>query len=148
MKKLLKETKRDSRALQVYEYRLQGFTLKDISEIMGISAATVHRDLVRVLDKLSKHNITEMEKLRQIELERLDAAQVAIWERVQRGDLDAIDVFLGISDRRCRLLGLYLDTRVQKMVEENIDDFISAVKGVMPPEVFQRVLAIANEFRS
>lgn len=147
MKRLLKETKRDSRALEVYELRLQGYTLQQISEMMGISDSTVYRDLQRVLDKLSKHNITEMERLRNLELERLDTAQSAIWQRVERGDLDAIDVFLGISDRRCRLLGLYQDARVQKIVEENITDFLGAVRGVLPPEFFQRVLAIANEFK-
>lgn len=146
MKKRLRQSDRDSRALKAYEMRLSGMTLNAIGESLGVSQSTVLRDLERVLDKISEHNITEMERLRNLELERLDAAQAAIWQRVLQGDLDAIDVFLGISDRRCRLCGLYLDARVQKIVEENISDFIAAVRNVMPVEVFHRVLAIANEF--
>lgn len=46
------------------------------------------------------------EQAREIELARLDKAQQAIWNRVQQGNDWAIDRFLGIVDRRMKLMGL------------------------------------------
>ena len=43
---------------------------------------------------------------RALELARLDALQRVLWERVELGDIKAIETVLRIIDRRIRLLGL------------------------------------------
>ena len=47
-----------------------------------------------------------VEDHRALELARLDALQVAFWERVMAGDLKAASMVLRIIDQRSRLLGL------------------------------------------
>jgi len=42
----------------------------------------------------------------QLELERLDAMQAAIWDDAMNGHLGAIDRVLKIMERRAKLLGL------------------------------------------
>ena len=46
------------------------------------------------------------EELRKIELARLDALQVSLWDRAMAGDVDAVLAVLRIMDRRIRLLSL------------------------------------------
>lgn len=41
-----------------------------------------------------------------LELDRLDALQAALWDAAMAGDPKAVDAILKISDRRCELLGL------------------------------------------
>ena len=47
------------------------------------------------------------EEVRKLELERLDSMWLSLWDRIRRGDIDAIDAGLRIIDRRAKLLGLY-----------------------------------------
>ena len=44
--------------------------------------------------------------LRRLESTRLDTALVAIWPRVKKGELGAIEVFLKISAQRCKMFGI------------------------------------------
>ena len=41
-----------------------------------------------------------------MEIERLDAMLFAIWKKVEKGDLNAIETALKISARRCKILGI------------------------------------------
>ena len=47
------------------------------------------------------------ERVRTLELTRLDSLQSEIWANCVEGDLAAINTFLRVQDQRCRLLGLY-----------------------------------------
>lgn len=51
--------------------------------------------------------------LRRLELSRLDEALRAIWPKVKKGDLFAIDRYLKISERRAKLVGLDSKTEIQ-----------------------------------
>lgn len=142
----IKKVSRDQRALLVYELRLKGVPHFKIAEELGISPATVERDLDRILMMLEEQNQKDLEDLRNLELSRLDEAQVSIWHEVLGGNLNAIDSFLAISDRRCRLLGLYTDRKVEQLLNQNLDSFLTAIQGVLPVEYLQRIYALALEF--
>lgn len=89
---------------QAIELRIAGATFQQIADTLGYgspSAASkaISSGLTRMLQEPA-------EKLREIERERLDRAQAAIWKRVLGGDEKAIDAFIRISKRRGDLLGL------------------------------------------
>lgn len=149
MKKSLKQCKinaRIQRALKVYELRLQGLNLAKIAQQLGASIPTVCRDLDFILEYFQNKNQEDFDSLRNLELSRLDEAQVAVWGDVLKGNLEAIDSFLAISDRRCRLLGLYTDRKVEQLLNQNLDSFLTAIQGVLPVEYLQRIYALALEF--
>jgi hypothetical protein len=67
-------------------------------------------DLPAGLGRRCRHPNAEMvgiDELRDIELARLDALQVALWPRVEKGEVRAVNSVMRIIDRRCRILGLY-----------------------------------------
>lgn len=47
-----------------------------------------------------------VEQHRMLELQRLDALQVGLWDRAEAGDVKAVNVVLRIIEQRCRPLGL------------------------------------------
>ncbi len=47
-----------------------------------------------------------VEQHRALELQRLDALQVGLWERAEAGDIKAVNAVLRIIEQRSRLLGL------------------------------------------
>ena len=53
-----------------------------------------------------------VEEMRELENQRLDRAQAAIWPRVLRGEDKAVSLYLQISDRRAKLNGLNEPTRI------------------------------------
>lgn len=75
----------------------------------GLAQAVSH-DLSVALTRTEESLEVAREQARELELLRLDKAQQAIWNRVQEGNDWAIDRFLGIVDRRMRLMGLEIKT--------------------------------------
>lgn len=73
---------------------------------LGFDARYAYKDVKRELDRLRTQMSVDVEAVRQLALERLNIAHLAIWQQVRDGHLGAIDRFLRISDRRARLLGL------------------------------------------
>ena len=67
-------------------------------------AATAHRLVAKAL---AEQLVDGIEDLREIEVARLDVLQAALWPRVEKGEIRAVNAVLRIIDRRCRLLGLY-----------------------------------------
>ena len=59
-----------------------------------------------VHDALARHRKEAVEDHQQLELARLDALQVALWDRALAGDVDAAREVRAIIAARCRLLGL------------------------------------------
>jgi 5,10-methylene-tetrahydrofolate dehydrogenase/methenyl tetrahydrofolate cyclohydrolase len=73
----------------------------------------------------------EVNEARKLEVERLDAALAAIWEKVVTGNLWAIDRLLKISEQRCRLLGLNAPDRQVIITEEMISAEINRIEEQM-----------------
>lgn len=69
-------------------------------------ARAVSKDLSEHFSRIDESYEEAREQARELELARLDKAQQAIWNRVQQGNDWAIDRFLGIVDRRMKLMGL------------------------------------------
>jgi len=70
------------------------------------SDRTAHKDVAFELARLREEAHESAEAIREIELERLKEADLAIWDKVLGGNLAAIDRMLKIQDRRAKLLGI------------------------------------------
>lgn len=65
-------------------------------------------------------------QVKDLELQRLDVALMAIWPAVRRGDTFSIDRMLAIMNRRARYLGLD-----EKLEDNNTADVKTALSGFM-----------------
>ncbi|WP_434811855.1 hypothetical protein [Microbacterium sp. bgisy189] len=88
--------------------RLARMSYRQIAQRVGYAnPGSAHRAVEKALKSIPRENATA---LRTLEVETLDAAQLAIMPRVLRGDLVAVDRLLKIIDQRARLFGLYENT--------------------------------------
>lgn len=92
----------DKRAL-IMRRIAAGYTVAEIAQELGETVTNVQRHKVKALRDIVYDSV---EEARLIEDARLDAALRAIWDSVLEGNLQAIDRFLRISERRAKLLGL------------------------------------------
>ena len=96
--------KRQERDLECVRLRAQGLTWDAIASRLAYSDAShAHRRFSIMMASIPAEDVAEARKL---EVERLDAALAAIWDKIVAGNLWAIDRLLKISEQRCKLLGL------------------------------------------
>jgi DNA-binding transcriptional MerR regulator len=96
------------RRLRALELRAAGYSYAQIAQMLGYRSKAgawnaVHR-AIRAIER------EETEHLLAIELERLDTAQRAIWEKVLAGDVSAVRALVSIIQTRAKLLGLGTET--------------------------------------
>jgi transposase len=128
----------EERRGRVYELRLEGKSYREIASELGISHQTAHSDAMAVMDRLKAETIETAERVREIELARLDKAQKAIWPDVKQGDQGAIDTFLKIQARRAKLMGLDAPEK---------HDVTTAVTSATPAEAARLVREAFREFK-
>jgi len=101
--KRIQATERQQQAL---ELRRQGLRYDQIAERLGISTQAAWKLVMKAYQRSLRQNDELAEFNRKLDLERLDAALLAIWPQVEAGKSPAVDRLLGILERRARLLGL------------------------------------------
>lgn len=83
-----------------------GKTYREVAVELGYSGGNpgaVHRLVRRELE----HRVVESaETLRVVEVDRLNALQVAVWDRAMAGDVAAVRTCRLIIKQRCLILGL------------------------------------------
>lgn len=110
----------DARRVKALDLRLAGASYREIGVALGVSGATAFKDV----DAIMREVLTEpAERVRAMELARLDALLKAHWSRALAGNGKAGSMVLSIMDRRMKLLGLdiqRIDLRlIQEIAEEN-----------------------------
>ena len=100
--KTAESAQKDTEALRL---RSQGMGYREIALAQGVDTSTAHRRVSRALGEIPQ---TIADEYRALELSRLDALQVAIWETALEGDYKAIRAVLDIMTKRSKLLGLDL----------------------------------------
>jgi hypothetical protein len=104
-------TERRRAAVQL---KIQGKSWQEIADLLGYdSKGSACGDVRRALENAVKALSIPLEEYRQLELDRLDVMQDALWPKVLEGDTRAIDTALRLMDRRARLLGLDAPTRTE-----------------------------------
>lgn len=107
---LLRRGRHRNRALAAYrrskavELAAGGRTYQHIADHLGYAnRGTVHR-IVRVA--LEDRQVQSVERLREVEVRRLDALQSGLWDAAMSGDVEAANVCLRIIQARIKVLGL------------------------------------------
>ena len=96
---------------RVVELRRAGATYDECARAVGYATPqgaylAYHRALKRTLLDAGT------EEARQVEIDRLDRLQRAVWVKALEGDIQAVNAVLKLMERRSRLLGLDAPTRV------------------------------------
>ena len=108
------------RDLRIFKMRQAGVPIAEIARRFGIGTSNVSNSVKRQLNKLSQEALLIYPEVLQMELERLDALQSAIWPLTQHRkqkmddgtevsiepDIKAVSTVLSIIDRRAKLLGM------------------------------------------
>lgn len=117
------------RAQRVVDMRRAGVSWDAIARALGYSSSTnAHHAFTTYMNNYPKESV---EYARQVELDRLDQLQAAIWQQCLASDSSnqhwAIDRMLKISDQRARLLGLNAPVRqeVNVITETAVDRAIA-----------------------
>ena len=101
------------KTLRALELRKRGMNYTQIGEKLGCARNTACRYVLSELENLADKCREEAVHVRDIELQRLDALYLKVWEAVEEGDLPAIDRCLRIMERRAKLLGLDAAEKVE-----------------------------------
>lgn len=94
------------RRRQAVELRRTGASYAQIGTALGITRGRAHKAVMEALEEVAQETRDETERLKALELERLDRLQYGIWRAAQNGNLGAVDRALKIMARRAALLGL------------------------------------------
>lgn len=108
------------RDVRIFKMRQAGVPTAEIARRFGVTNGTVSASIRRQLNKLSQEALLAYPEVLQMELERLDALQSAIWPLTQHRkvkmddgtevsvepDMKAVATVLSIIDRRAKLLGM------------------------------------------
>jgi transposase-like protein len=108
------------RDLRIFKMRQAGIPIAEIARRFGIGSTNVSHSIRRQLGKLNQEALLAYPEVLQMELERLDALQSAIWPMTQHRkqkmddgtevaiepDIKAVSTVLSIIDRRAKLLGM------------------------------------------
>lgn len=118
---------------QALELRKTGMSYRRIAEAMGLCN---RQKAERIIKRALKNVVTPgVEALRTLENERYDEAMVAIWPRVQKGDLESLHGFLRLSERRCRLLGLDAPAKLAPTTPDGLSPY--RLEAMTPEETVQ-----------
>jgi hypothetical protein len=107
-RKASQSAERRSKAL---ELRIAGASFEQIGQALGIATSAAWKHVTSALDQTKAKLAENAERVRAIEVRRLDAIVMSLWGR--RSDPRHADTILRAMDRRARLLGLDAPTRAE-----------------------------------
>lgn len=94
------------RRAEALKMRIAGMGYAAIGKQLGVSTTAAYKLVQKAIEEIKERQAEDAEHLRRLEIERLDAAQSAIWPKVEKGDLMAIDRLIRILQRRSAYYGL------------------------------------------
>lgn len=109
-----------ARELEVLKLRRAGLSFTEIAKRVGYAdRGGAYKAYKAALNRTYREPVAEV---RELETQRLDALQVAVWTAAMRGNLGAVDRVLRIMERRSRLLGLdHADGVAERLVQIEAD---------------------------
>lgn len=108
--------------------RLSGMTYSEIAESLGITKSTVFKHVKAYFAEVQAETKEEGEQLREMEAERLDKLQTALWDLAKAGDPSAIDRVLKIMKQRAELLGLEAPKKIAPTTPDGMEAFRAIVE--------------------
>lgn len=124
--------------LDAVQLRLMGWTYENIGRRLGITRQAAHARVKKALQEWIAELDESTEELRQLELARLDKAQLSLWPSVLRGDTTAINTLLRVMKRRAALTGIDVPLEIdwRREAEE---------QGLEPSELFEQMVNVFAE---
>jgi hypothetical protein len=105
------KVKKHTQMVQALELCAGGASFRQIGDALGVSKVRAFRIVRAALDELVKHTTDTAERVRQLELHRLDRYRLSLDSR--RGDPRAVDTLIRISERVAKLHGLDAPQRIE-----------------------------------
>jgi len=109
-----------ARKQRAIELRMTGMTYQAIANEMGYQNAGSVYTIIKQAQ--TKATAAAVEDHRQLELDRLDALQAALWPAAMRGRVSAVGAVLRLIQARGRLLGLYNSVRTDSKGQNGWDN--------------------------
>lgn len=97
---------------KAYDLRLRGRSYRQIGSELGISAATAYR---YVTDYLESVTLPLVDQVRKTEVDRMQRYLDSLEDKIDSGDVQAVNTAIKVSERLCKMLGI--DTPVTQTVE-------------------------------
>ncbi|BAX97127.1 hypothetical protein MSTE_01810 [Mycobacteroides stephanolepidis] len=137
------EAEERQRAAHALDLRTSGMTYAAVAVELGYSDESGPRKAVdRLLSRIEHEGASE---LRQLEGQRLDAMQRAIWTQACEGDIDSIKAVLSVMARRAKLFGIDAPQRVQVGADPVSDrqyaERLTELVGGLNPRSLRDILA-------
>lgn len=104
--RLVDRTRRTRIKERAFEMRVRNSSIAEIAADTGLAESAVVQLLEKELERSTHRVHVIAEHVRKLDLHRLDLMQSKLWDRIDDGDIPAIDCALRIMDRRAKLLGL------------------------------------------
>jgi hypothetical protein len=101
------------------EYRISGFTYRQIASQLGVSEKTAYYDVQGSIDNIEAIKSAKAEQIREMELMRLDRMTAALNKAANAGDVRAIGQQVRIMERRSKMLGLDAAIQVKQEIAAN-----------------------------
>lgn len=123
------ETKeeRDRRNLRIFQLFVAGHSEREIGRIVGLTGQRVHQIIKTELANASQHRELLTSEALAMYTTRLETLLTAVWPKVLKQDLKAVDVARRLMEQQARLYGL-LEERPKPtqpdqelLDEENLD---------------------------
>lgn len=92
--------------------RMAGFTYAAIAKELHEDDETVRRWVNKEMSRLHALEVSALDTVRRLQLERIDAMLFGIWRSATSGDPKSIDAVLRLLERQAKLLGLDAPERV------------------------------------
>jgi hypothetical protein len=87
--------------------KLAGMDFETIAERLGYSdPGAARKDFWRAVQKNRIEEKQAVDDLREVEGQRLDRLQAAVWAKAVKGDIKAVETVLKVISQRARLFGL------------------------------------------
>lgn len=118
------------KAKRALELRVQGLTWQQIADQTGYSnRGNAYQAAMKHLKDIPRE---AAEEAREMELQRLDSLQNAVWRDAMTGDVKAVERALKVVQERSKLLGLYglgANDDGQRTVVEALAQLMEFAKG-------------------
>lgn len=148
-KRRVATVEQDTKALAL---RRTGLGYEKIGEALGIPTSTAYDSVIRGLEDAIENRREEAEKVRQLEIDRLDELLAACWPKATKPNPALIDRVLRIMERRAKLLGLDAPAKQQVADIGSITDKLvqaaEAAKAAKNDAEVQRALAALDRMRA
>jgi hypothetical protein len=123
------DAKKRERALKALDLRIAGATYRQIAAQLGVREFAAFHDVQDELGRLDPVIKGRAERLRELEMARLDRLNVALAPGIKAGQPGAIFAAVKVMERRAKLCGLDAPTKLEVSGAVTLGEKIAAARA-------------------